>query len=188
MLFSFRHEYPKNQCGKSANLALKWFANNHMKANPSMFQFILFKCRQNEEDFDLYIGDELIKPVSLVKLLGVLIDDNLSSNEHVSKLCVKAARQTNALRRIVKYIPNECRINIYQAFISSNFNYCDIVWHFCSNRRTYQIGKVHKNALRVTLNYYTSSYSDMLEVVKRPTLYISRIKNIAIETLKVLKD
>ena len=172
---------------KSANLALKWFENNHMKANPSKFQAILFKCRKNEEVFDLNIGDELIKPVSLVKLLGVLIDDKLSFNEHVSKLCIKAARQTNALRRIVKYIPNECRLNIYQAFISSNFNYCDIVWHFCSNRSTYKIEKVHKNALRVTLNDYTSSYSDMLDVVKRPTLYISRIKNIAIETFKSVK-
>ena len=172
---------------KSANLALKWFDNNHMKANPSKFQAISFKCRKNEEGFDLNIGDELIKPVSLVKLLGVLIDDNLSFNEHVSKLCVKAARQTNSLRRIVKYIPNECRLNIYQAFISSNFNYCDIVWHFCSNRSTYKIEKVHKNALRVTLNNYTSSYSDMLEVVKRPTLNISRIKNIAIETFKSVK-
>ena len=86
-----------------ANLALQWFENNHMKANPSKFQAILFKCRKNEEVFlNLDISDELIKPVSLVKRLGVLIDDNLSFNEHVSKLCVKAARQTNALRRIVQ--------------------------------------------------------------------------------------
>ena len=184
MLCSFWHEYPKNQSGKNVNLALKWFENNHMKANPSKFQAISFKCRKNEEVFDFNIGDELIRPVSLVKLLGVLIDDNLSFNEHVSKLCVKAARQTNELRRIVKYIPNECRLNIYQAFISSNFNYCDIVWYFCSNRSTYKIEKVNKNALRVTLHNYTSSYSDMLEVVKRPTLYISRIKYIAIEALK----
>ena len=61
------------------------------------------------------------------------------------------------------------------------------MWHFCSNRSTYKIEKVHKNALRVTLNNYKSSYSDMLEVVKRPTLYISRIMNIAIETFKSVK-
>ena len=51
----------------------------------------------------------------------------------------------------------------------------------------YKIEKVHKNALRVTLNYSTSSYSDILEVVKRPTLYISRIKNVAIETFKSVR-
>ena len=61
------------------------------------------------------------------------------------------------------------------------------MWHFCSNRSTYKIERVQKNALRVTLNDYTSSYSDMLEVVKRPTLYISRIKNITIETFKNVK-
>ena len=32
---------------KSANLALQWFENNHMKANPSKFQAILFKCRKD---------------------------------------------------------------------------------------------------------------------------------------------
>ena len=128
-------------------------------------------------------------PYKLLNLIIFInISYNLSFNEHVSKSWAKAAaRQTNALRRIVKYIPNERRLNIYQAFISTNFNYCDIVWHFCSNRSTYKIEKVHKNALRVTLNDYTSSYSDMLEVVKRPTLYISRIKDIAIETFKSVK-
>ena len=44
-----------------------------MKANPSKFQAILFKCRKDEEVSHLNIGDELIKPVSLVKLLGVLL-------------------------------------------------------------------------------------------------------------------
>ena len=48
--------------------------------------------RSNVGLVDLDIGDELIKPLSLVKLLGVLIDDNLGFDEHVSKLCVKAAR------------------------------------------------------------------------------------------------
>ena len=63
----------------------------------------------------------MIKPVSHVKLLGVLIDDNLSFNEHVSKLCVEAARQTNALCRIVKCIPNECCLDIIQIKICAEY-------------------------------------------------------------------
>ena len=64
-----------------------------MKANPSKFQAILFKCFKKEEVFDLEIGDELIKPVSLVKLLGVRVDDNLCFNEHVSLSCVRPRRR-----------------------------------------------------------------------------------------------
>ena len=87
---SFRYEYPNNQSGKSVNLALKWFENNHMKADPSKFQAILFKRRKTEDVFfNLNIGDELFKPVSHVKLLDVLMDDNLSFNKHVSKLCAR---------------------------------------------------------------------------------------------------
>ena len=173
---------------KSANLALKWFENNHMKENPSKFQAILFKCRKNEEVFILILAMSWSNRCPLwncwVFLLMTIWVLMCMFQSNVSR---KTAQQTNALRRIVKYIPIECIFNIYQAFISSNFNYCDIVWHFCSNRSTYKIEKAHTNALRVTLNDNTSSYSDMLEVVKRPTLYISRIKNIAIETFKSVK-
>ena len=68
--------------------------------------------------------------MSLVKLLGVFINENLSFNEHVSKVCVKVARYTDELRGILKHVQIECHLDIYQAFISSNCNHCDIVWHF----------------------------------------------------------
>ena len=38
-------------------VALKWFENNHIKANPSKVQAALFKCHKNDEVFDLNIGD-----------------------------------------------------------------------------------------------------------------------------------
>ena len=56
-----------------------------------------------------------------------------------------------------------------------------------SNRSTYEIEKVHNNILLVTQNDYSSSYSD-IQVIKRPTLYMSRTKNIAVENFKRVKD
>ena len=44
--------------------------------------------------------------------------------------------------------------------------------------------KVHKKALRVVLNDYISSYRDLLDKVSKPTLYVARIKAIAIEAYK----
>ena len=76
-----------------------------------------------------------------MKLLGVLIDDNLSFNKPISNLCVNAPRQTNASRMIVKYIPTEWRLNIMYIKhlypqISNLVILCRI---FCSNRSTNEI-------------------------------------------------
>ena len=148
----------KEQLEANAKLALDWVADNQIKANPSKFQTIIFKHRGNEAICELNISNDTIKPVSCVKLLGVTRNDEICCDDHISRICTRAARQINALRRILKYVPLDCRINIYNAFIASNFNYCKTVWHFCSNRSAYKIEKVNKKALRATLNDYESPY------------------------------
>ena len=47
---------------------------------------------------------ELTKPV---KLLGVEIDNQLSFNQHISKLCSKTAMQLNAICRLEKLKGNK---------------------------------------------------------------------------------
>ena len=51
---------------------------------------------------ELHDGTTLISEATVI-VLGVTIDDNLSFNEHISVCCTKAARQLNALARIVMW-------------------------------------------------------------------------------------
>ena len=105
---------------------------------------------------------------------------------HLHSLCqgVSSNQCLISLRRIVKYLTLENRLSIYNAFIASNFNYCNTFWHFCSNRSLYKLEKLHKQALRVVLNDYSSSYRDLLDKVSKPTLYVSTLKAIATEAYK----
>ena len=48
--------------------------------------------------------------------------------------------------------------------------------------------KIQKRALRVVLNDYQASYQDLLNEVSCPTLYVSRMKAIAIEMFKCVKN
>ena len=145
------------------------------------------KHRSNEAIYELNISNDRIKPISCVKSLGVTQDDKLCFDDHILRLCTRAAHQTNALCRIVKYVPLGCRIDIYNAFIASNFNYCKTIWHFCSNRSAYKIEKVNKKALRVTLNDYELPYTTILKNVSMPSLYAGRLKPIVLETYKCVK-
>ena len=133
---------------------------------------------------EFHVSGYTLKPLPCVKLLGVQTDERLSFDEHVSSICNRVSQQINALRRISKYLAIQNRMSIYNAFLTSNFSYCNIVWHFCSNRSMYKLEKVHKQALRVVLNDDTSSYRVLLDTVSKPTLYVSRQKSIAIEAYK----
>ena len=167
-----------------SKIAIEWFQENHMKVNVSKFQSIVLKPKGVIPDVEFRVSGHSLKPVSCVKLLGVKIDERLTFDDHISVLCAKASHQISALCRIVKYLTMDNRMSIYNAFIASNFNYCNMVWHFCSNRSLYKLEKVHKQALRVVLNDYSSSYHNLLDKVSKPTLYVSRLKAIAIEAYR----
>ena len=167
-----------------SKIAIEWFQENHMKVNVSKFQSIILKPKGAISDVEFHVSAHSLKSVSSVKLLGVQIDERLSFDDHISTLCANASHQISALRRIVKYLTLENRMSIYNAFIASNFNHCSTVWHFCSNRSLYKLEKLHKQALRVVLNDYSSSYRELLDKVSKPTLYVSRLKAIAIEAYK----
>ena len=178
----------KRNLEMSADIVLTWFDNNQMKVNPEKFQTLVVKKANEVNDIDLNISGQTIKPTSCVKLLGLFIDDQLTFDKHVSELCMRVTRQTNALRRIVKYLTPECKIIMYTAFIASNFNYCHIVWHFCGLTNSLKIEKLHKKSLNVVLNDYLSPYHVLLQKVKRPTMYVSRMKAIGFDVFKCLHN
>ena len=60
------------------------------------------------------------------------------------------------------------------------------MWHFCSKTSSAKMEKLQYRALRLVFNDFDSSYETLLERVNMPTLHISRIRLIAVETFKIL--
>ena len=77
-------------------------------------------------------------------------------------------------------------LHSYKSFIKSSFNFCPLVWHFCSKTSSAKMEKLQYRALRLVFNDFDSSYETLLERVNMPTLHISRIRLITVETFKIL--
>ena len=85
---------------------LTWFKINSMKANPEKFQFmILSKTRRLE--YNLIIDSNVIKEPADVELLGLIIDNKLSFEKYIARLCKTATYKLHALRRLKKYLTLE---------------------------------------------------------------------------------
>ena len=179
-------ELVKEHLEYCTSLAPDWCKNNGMRANADKFQAFVISPRLKKCDVEFLVNGIPIQCKSPVKLLGVKLDDNLTFEHHIKHMCHRASRQINALSRISKYIDVDVRMSLYRAFIESNFQYCNTVWHFCSKASLFKLEKLNKRALRVVLNDHISCYSDLLSNSKCTSLYLSRIKTIAIETFKCI--
>lgn len=77
---------------------------------------------------------------------------------------------------------------IFKSFIQSNFNYCPLIWHFCSKTNTEKLEKLQYRALRIVYHDYTSTYQELLNRVQLPTLHMNRLRSIATEKLKCINN
>ncbi len=128
------------------------------------FQFILFGKDNNSRPPTLtLLTGVTLESLKVVKILGVHIDFQLKFYEHVSVLCSKASRQINVLARLSKTLDQIGKLKIMQSRILCYFNYCPVVWHYCSKDSILNMEKIQYRALMYVYNDYKSSCVDLLD-------------------------
>ena len=170
---------------EESSVAINWFTENHMIANPSKFKAILIKKDGSDTTgTPLHINNKSINSSQDVSLLGLTIDNKLNYSKHISELCRKAAGNLNALKRFRKYISVYDQKLVVNAYVLSYFNYCPIVWHFCGKGNTHKIEKLHERVVRFMTDDHISDYAELLHKEKESTLYLKRARIIAQEVFK----
>ena len=130
---------PENLTGH----AMDWLNENQMIANPSKFHAIILKKDQTDASgTSLSVKDHVLSTETEVNLLGITIDYRLSFDTHIGNLCKKAARQINALKRLSSFLNQSSKHIMVNCFIIANFNYCPVIWHFCSAKNIQRIEKI----------------------------------------------
>ena len=108
------------------------------------------------------LKDHNIESRTVVKLLGIKLDNRLNFHPHIADVCKKAATQLNVLKRLKSFIGLKERKTLVESIIYSNFNYCPLVWHFSSAKSAQKIKEIQERALRFLYNDNNSSYEDLL--------------------------
>ena len=124
-----------------------------MIINPQKFQaIILDKEKSNLTSIPLTIDNQTIKSVPSLELLGIHLDDKLNFNFRISSICRSATNKLNALIQLKSYLNyNAKRVSINN-YIISNFNYCPLVWAFCTVKSLNKIENLQKRAFRFLYN------------------------------------
>ena len=146
-------EEAKRTLKQQTTNVLKWFDENHLIANSEKFHLMFLLPNKTDQAMNeqLLINNTALDGEPSITLLGMDIDNSLTFNTRIGNLCKKAASQLNVLKRLSRFMGyNERRI-IMQSFILSNFNYCALIWHFCSESNT---AKIEKNTGKKNLDWF----------------------------------
>ena len=82
-----------------------------MILNPDKFEaIVLNKYRSSNTELKFIIGSKQIQVVPSVDILNITIDDKLSFNLHIDKICLKSTNQLNALVRLKRFLGNEEKV------------------------------------------------------------------------------
>ena len=130
---------------------LNWFRFNEMKPNQGKWHLTVadINHKNYESRSFVYLEDAFLESEDVVKLLGILIDRELTFEDHIKWLLKKANQKLHALMRVSKYMTQEKLRVLLKSFIESQFNYCPLIWMCHSRELNIRINKLHERALRL---------------------------------------
>ena len=66
------------------------------------------------------------------QVLGITIDNKLTFKSQTKVKCKKAAQKIGALSKLLNHLNDSQKRLIFNSIIKSQFNYCPLIWMFCS--------------------------------------------------------
>ena len=103
------------------------------------------------EHLELHVEGKSIKQVSKQKLLGIIIDENLSWAPQIDYLCSILSSKISLLKHISAYVPQDVQKIFYQAYILPLIDYGSNTWGTTSGPNIERLSKLQKRAARIIL-------------------------------------
>ena len=145
----------------AVNNLTEWCDINHMSLNQKKTKLMLVTTRQKRQNLKsslptLHINNMPIEEVDHHKVLGVMIDNNLSWNSHVNYLRNNISKKVYQLCRIKHFLNQHARKLFFNAHILSVINYGSTLYDSASENTLKSLHSVYRRAVKAVLLKSTS--------------------------------
>lgn len=134
-----------------------WCASRRLQLNASKTEAIWFGSHANlaklkNHDCLVHVGSESIKPSTVVRDLGVHLDEELTMKQHVAKVAASCFYHIRRLRQIRRRVGTEVTTQLVLAFITSRLDYCNSVLAGLPQVTLEPLQRVQNAAVRLILD------------------------------------
>lgn len=143
------------------NILEKYFKINRLSLNTPKTKFINIRSPQKTIpvfNSPTFMGIQ-IEQVNEIKYLGLIIDEFLTWQSHISVLRKKLSPIVGILRKLSYFLPQHILLIIYNSLISSHLQYLTIAWGFAAKIYLKKLQVLQNRALKSIfgLPYHFSS-------------------------------
>ena len=111
------------------------------------------------DKLDLKINDKSIQRTNSFNFLGIIINENLNWNDHITFISNKINPVVGLLNRLKNQLPTHILKMIYNSLILSRLHYGNIIW----GHHPGSLIRLNKKALRAMANTGSNAHSNVIE-------------------------
>ena len=109
------------------------------------------KALKTIRDINIFYGDSILKQQRHFKYLGVVVDESLLWNNHVSYIASRVYPKLKLLSGISSCLSPAILLKIYKMTILPLLDYDCIVWGLCSKKNSDFLERLQNKAIRIIL-------------------------------------
>ncbi|MCU7801469.1 MAG: hypothetical protein KZQ70_15395, partial [gamma proteobacterium symbiont of Lucinoma myriamae] len=161
---------------KALDSLANWCKCNGMLINTTKTKVMLITTHQKRasltrELLSLNLNDDKLNTIANDKILGVVVDNNLTWSIHIDKTCKKIKANLWLLTKIKDYLSTKHRTLFYKAYIQPHIDYCNIIWGGTSQMNLNRIFRLQKRACKIILDYNVEDVLQSMQELKILTVF-----------------
>jgi len=129
-----------------------WMIKNKLKINDSKTEFIVFRSPQAKQDLSglsVSVGDSVIQQSSKVRDLGVIFDQFLSFDDHISMVCRSTHFHMRNIGRVRHLLSYDATAQLIHALISMRLDYCNSLLYNLPKSSISRLQRIQNQAARI---------------------------------------
>ncbi len=135
-----------------------WCTSNCVLINPDKSNYLTF----NVTNINVTINNQMLCNPSVVKYLGIYIDDRLFWNHQVNHIVKLCSQRIGMFRKVLPYLPKYFILLYYNSFIKSCFSYCLIFWFNNDRSCRYKLINKIDNLFVLLARYCKMNVQDLI--------------------------
>jgi hypothetical protein len=180
----------RTQLQQDLDAMLLWTHKSLLQFNPDKCTKMTIRREKPTDPLntprEYQIADTTLKNSTAERDLGVIMESDLSFEQHMYNKINKANRIMAVIRRTYSYLDDDSFLLLYKGLVRPHLEYCNQVWQPHLHKHTDSIENVQRRATKLIPGYRDLSYEERLRKLKLPTLAFRRIRGDMIEAYKII--